>query len=788
MAERIVSPGVFTNEIDVSFLPAAISELGAALIGVCDRGPAFTPTQVESFADFEVKFGSVNKDLYLPYAAKSYLKNSGTATIVRVLGTQGYTVKHGIQLAVTESSGDTILCSLYPQKNTAQTEFDLAAVVTESATGDSLNQVGSFVVDWVGDGSNLSPTMSLNSADSNYVLDVLGGSPNTAYATNVPAYVHAIWKESADSFNKTGSISFYTGSASSITYGTSTNGYAAAQTPMITGPQAGSGDAVELFRFKTLSDGDASNQFIKVGISNIRGAADVAGSDFGSFDVIVRTFDDTDKKANVLETFTACNLDASSPNYVVRKIGDMVSAYDFTTSKVNVTGDYEVKSKYIRVTDVNDQIKNGIIGETLNPFGFKGYAAPINSGSDPNATEMASLVTRNIPDMPYLLNQSGSDSTFNSKYYHGVAFDSSSRKNDIYPYLNATVDTTHLSSSNFALDTHVGLTINSSLNNKKFIMGFQGGFDGWDPRYNGGAYHGLGKANPANTNDNSDNDITSWKNAIATVSNPDEIDINMLVMPGITIKNHGKVYTNARDMVEDRGDTFLVVDPGGYTNTLAEVKDAVSTEDTNYVATYYPWVKIRDEISDLNVWVPPSVVLPGIIAYTDKVSHPWFAPAGLNRGGLTEALMAKERLTHDERDTLYEGRVNPIASFPGEGVVVWGQKTLQTKPSALDRVNVRRLLIALKKFVASTSRFLVFEQNNSSLRNRFLNIVNPYLETVQSQSGLNAFRVVMDDSNNTPDVVDRNELKGQLFIQPTKTAEFIVLDFIVQPTGASFPE
>jgi len=160
----------------------------------------------------------------------------------------------------------------------------------------------------------------------------------------------------------------------------------------------------------------------------------------------------------------------------------------------------------------------------------------------------------------------------------------------------------------------------------------------------------------------------------------------------------------------------------------------------------------------------------------------------LNRGGLTEVIEAETRLTHAERDSLYEERINPIASFPGEGVVVWGQKTLQGKPSALDRVNVRRLLIKLKKFIASSSRYLVFEQNTAATRNKFLNIVNPFLESVQQNSGLSAFRVVMDESNNTPDIVDRNIMYGQIFIQPTRTAEFIVLDFTIQPTGAAFPE
>tara|TARA_R100000081_G_C4819015_1_gene177829 strand:- start:3617 stop:4309 length:693 start_codon:yes stop_codon:yes gene_type:complete len=221
------------------------------------------------------------------------------------------------------------------------------------------------------------------------------------------------------------------------------------------------------------------------------------------------------------------------------------------------------------------------------------------------------------------------------------------------------------------------------------------------------------------------------------------------------------------------------------------VRDAVSdinSLDTNYAGTYYPWVQIIDGETALPVWVPPSVVIPGVISFTDSVSHEWFAPAGLNRGGLNSVVQAKTRLTHTERDELYSGRVNPIASFPGQGVVVFGQKTLQGKASALDRINVRRLLIRLRKFIASSSRYLLFEQNTDTTRNRFLNIVNPFLNSVQQNSGLSAFKVVMDESNNTADVVDRNQLVGQIFIQPTRTAEFIVLDFIIQPTGAAFPE
>ena len=283
---------------------------------------------------------------------------------------------------------------------------------------------------------------------------------------------------------------------------------------------------------------------------------------------------------------------------------------------------------------------------------------------------------------------------------------------------------------------------------------------------------------------------TAYEDALNLLKNQDEYDINLIIIPGIIddFATNTNIVTKAIDICEDRGDCFVITDPTGYNYQITDATTRAEARDSNYVAMYWPWVQIPDNRTGTSRWVPPSVVMGGIYAFNDKVAHPWFAPAGLNRGGIDTAIQAERKLTHANRDTLYDSNVNPIATFPGQGVTVWGQKTLQKKASALDRINVRRLLIKLKKFVASTSRFLVFEQNNAATRRRFLNIVNPYLEQVQANSGLNAFRVVMDDTNNTPDVVDRNILYGQLFVQPTRTAEFVVLDFTIQPTGATFPE
>lgn len=279
----------------------------------------------------------------------------------------------------------------------------------------------------------------------------------------------------------------------------------------------------------------------------------------------------------------------------------------------------------------------------------------------------------------------------------------------------------------------------------------------------------------------------NYTNMVNLLANTNDYQFNTLLTPGLLNEHHASTISSIITNTQLRGDNVYVVDMVGYEGTLAEAVIQAQTRDNSYAATYWPWLRIQDPETSKNVWVPASTMIGGVYAHTDKVSAPWFAPAGINRGGLGSVLRAKNKLSQANRDELYTNNINPIATFPKKGIVVFGQKTLQKDASALDRVNVRRLLIELKSFIGQTADNIVFEQNTITTRNKFLATVNPYLESIKQKQGLYAFKVIMDETLNTPDVVDRNQLIGQIYIQPTRTAEFINLDFILQPTGAEFP-
>jgi len=279
----------------------------------------------------------------------------------------------------------------------------------------------------------------------------------------------------------------------------------------------------------------------------------------------------------------------------------------------------------------------------------------------------------------------------------------------------------------------------------------------------------------------------NYTNMINLLSNKDEYRFNILTTPGLTNDLHTSTISTIITNTQNRGDNLYIVDLTDYNSTVGEAVAQAQTRDNSYATTYWPWCNMIDPATGKYVWVPASTLIPGVYANNDKIAAPWFAPAGINRGGLNNVSRAQYKLSQAQKDELYLSNINPLATMPKVGVVIYGQKTLQKGTSALDRVNVRRLLIELKGYIGQLADNIVFEQNTERTRSLFLSRVNPYLENIQQKQGLYAFRIVMDDTNNGPDVIDRNQLVGQIYIQPTKTAEFISLDFIVLPTGAEFP-
>jgi hypothetical protein len=280
---------------------------------------------------------------------------------------------------------------------------------------------------------------------------------------------------------------------------------------------------------------------------------------------------------------------------------------------------------------------------------------------------------------------------------------------------------------------------------------------------------------------------SDYNNMITLFSNKDLLQFNLLFTPGLLHSKHPTQVNTIVSNTQNRGDNLYVLDLIDYNSTVASTVTQASGINNSFAATYWPWVKILDPATGKQIWSPASTVIPGVYAFNDKIAAPWFAPAGINRGGLSTVLRAEQLLNQANKDILYSNNINPLATLPKNGVVVFGQKTLQKEASALDRVNVRRLLLELKTYIRQIADTVLFEQNTISTRNSFLAKVTPYLENIQQKQGLYAFKVVMDESNNGPAVIDQNQLIGQIYVQPTRTAEFISLDFILLPTGAEFP-
>lgn len=811
MAERIVAPGVYTKEIDQSFLPGAIAQIGAAIVGTLTKGPALVPTQITSFGEFTKIFGTYSDESYVPYAVNEYLKNGGNViTVTRLLYEGGYNYENGV-LAVIAKSGSVsrVTHILHPTNQVAGT---LANAVSSSTIGNASSGSFSIKLDgaYTGSGTynlygtaNVAVSASILSTANNYITKVFGTSPKS---TDYPVYVQYEDTNAVSLFNNLSGVTVELAKFSTYPYVAPFN---EAETPWITSQKIGS-TSKPLFKFHTLSHGTAVNHEVKVGIRDIKTSTETIDPDgYSTFVVEVRRVNtsdianspyvstDTDKSPDLVEQFVV-NLNPESAKYIANVIGDIYGEVN-SNGDLIMHGNYPNKSNYIRV-EVDSSVESKNNDKTLFPFGFEAPISPI-----PNASGSVNLTA-----VSYVTKQSTSG-VFSKNTYHGFDFTNVTNLNYLAPlpssgstaannssfYLGDVVQCAELGypSTIYSGSLSNALTTGNfetkiALSTRKFIVPFQGGFDGARPNLPKYAGKDITSNNTFGFDCSSAtaSGTIAYNKAFTLLANTDYYDINLLLTPGIVDRLHGDVTLAGRTLVEERQDTFYVMDSNHIEDSITTVKDQVSSIDSNYTACYWPWVRTKNPVKGTSVWVPPSVVMPGVLAFNDANAAPWYAPAGLTRGGLTTVSDTYVNLSQTARGTLYEARVNPIANFPSTGIAVWGQKTLQARESALDRVNVRRLLIAVKKYIASSTRFLVFEQNTNDTRRRFLNIVNPYLTSVAQNQGLYAFKVIMDESNNTNDLVDQNILYGQLFLQPTRTAEFILLDFNVQPTGASFPE
>jgi len=721
MAEKIISPGVFTNEIDQTFLPSAVADIGAAIVGPTLKGPAGVPTVVTSFSDFQAKFGDVvksgsNSFQYLTsHAAEEYLKNSDTLTVVRVMaGT------FGPAEATIGTTGST-----------AAAAFATASVQIVEDFGTTQDDETQITVDGTEFRFIATDPVGGIPADSSPIFFHATGSTSSSFIDTLVSEVNAA-SIGVTAVAESGNILQFTASSAgiggnSITVETGSSGTFSTVASLSGGSNTG-GSSENSFTLKTIADGtimnnvqtvsSTNNILISGSVHNIRYEVTNVNTKKGTFTLLIRAGNDNVKRKQTLETFTGVNLDPNSPQFIGKVVGDQRQTVrtDGSTKYLELTGSFPNKSRFVTVEGIKQTID---------------YL-------DENGNIRVNAASASLPNPGSGSSNGGFDGGLDGvSGFNAVGGFSGTATQPVNFYENIGAQTQGFTPSTIA--------------------------------------DALGGA--------------AYAEALDLLANQDEFDINLLLLPGLTHDNHSAITNKAIDVCEDRGDCFAIIDPVVYGQNPGDATTKAEEVDSNFAAMYYPWIKVPDsQVAGTQRWVPPSVVLGGIFAFNDRVAHPWFAPAGLNRGGITTAIQAQRKLTQGERDSLYDSNVNPIATFPGQGVTVFGQKTLQKKASALDRINVRRLLIRVKKFIASSSRFLVFEQNTAATRRRFLGIVNPFLENVQSQSGLSAFRVVMDETNNTPDSIDRNQLIGQLFLQPTRTAEFIVLDFTIQPTGASFPE
>ena len=727
-----LSAGVYTREFDLSFIPAPIPPVGACVIGPTVRGPVLMPTKVASYSEYLRWYGDIFESGSSEDDAQSY-------KYLTTYAVQEY-LRWGDVVTVMRIDGE----SAFPAFSNVISSGAYADLTDDPSVPPEHETSMSFQLETIGDGESLNtftesvvfPTGSIT------VTTAIADAESVTFefqSSNIPYFPQEITLS-------TGSFSF--------------TGANPSQAEMATGIK------------------DAIN----TSVTDVFAEIDSVDTTKINLQYINRFY------AN--ETITVGNTGDGAYTFETMQGGDAADPLIFGTNKAaggtNYVSDFETNAIE---TGTRYNIKWEIANVDENRGTFDLY---IRRGDDNDrrkvVLEQFSGITLDPNEPNYIVKIVGDQ---NAELVADAAAVTTIQMKGNYPNRSRFVRVSNVfkTTMNYIRDNELGYKAEYTGSLPAETWGFfGGGVDDPDEseRY---MYTKITRNNTQgyNLDDDKSGGYNAYLNALDILSNKDQYDYDLLFMPGIIADQHREITTRAITMVEDRGDAFLVLDPTSYNQGASAAIQAADGRNTNYAAFYWPWVQVTDADLGGNYWVPASTQVAGVFAFNDYVSEKWFAPAGLNRGGLDMVVQAERTLTINDRDALYNKNVNPIATFPQNGPVVWGQKTLQKKRSALDRINVRRLLIAAKRHVANTSKYLVFEQNTAETRANFINITKPFFDEAVQKQGIYDYRIIIDERNNTPDVIDRNEMRAQIYLKPAKTAEFIIVDFLVLPTGAAFP-
>jgi|TARA_R110001592_G_scaffold196083_2_gene443824 hypothetical protein len=770
MAETLISPGVLARENDQSQITSQPIQAGAAIVGPTVKGQVNIPKLITTYSEYQANFGTTfesGSDEYTYFtsiSAWNYFNNGGTSLIVTKVASGSFTAATSSVIYNDQESGAII------------SSTNLLGSITSGGTGGTAGAFSSVATTTSGTGTGVSLDITTSNSDGKLkAASTITGVTNLTGATvsEVSPTLTIGGVFGTVTGGGTGGTATLTSDAGGIittlTVVGAGSGYTTSTVITVTSAEI---NALSGAPFGVVVAGGPSTFSVLAGNLVIEPTA-IAVQDAGTGYEVGNTL-----------TVAAAAIGTSTADLVLTLVdANIVDGNAFTLESIgqgdimNSTGAENSQGALTNGTS------NNLRWEVVSPNTSTGtFSVIIRQGNDTTRAKSVLESFNNVSLDPKSSNYISRIIGDQTQVVRGTGTDVYLQTTGSYANASRYV---RVKEVNYKTPNYLD---NSGQPQPQFTGSIPVQASGTFGDAIGSILTGTGKYYDKISDSDSQGLVAgNYTVAFNLLANKDDYKYNIISAPGLYQAGYSSILNTLVSNTENRGDNIVILDLEAYASSITATTTTAASTDTSYAASYWPWCMVTDPDSGQRVWVPASTLLPGVYANNDRTAEAWFAPAGINRGGLGVVVQAERKLTQANRDALYTGKVNPIATFPGRGVVVFGQKTLQNTASALDRVNVRRLLIALKNYITQVSDNLVFEQNTASTRNTFLAQVNPYLESVQQRQGLYAFKVVMNESNNGADVIDRNELRGAIYIQPTKTAEFIYLDFNILPTGAEFP-